>query len=195
MWLRLCVIGLLGLLIGCNGAGDGPSAETLRARVDSLEQELEDALAQVQTLENAREGTTLEVLPVDVYFQRGSAELTPEGADRLDSLVSVIREQYGDRPIRVEGYADDLPVRDTTELPYVDNWELSAARAASVVRFFQWGHDIAPSRFEVVGYGSHRPLVPNTSAENRARNRRVRIAVLPEQFGYQPPDTLTGSEQ
>lgn len=184
---RFLSFALLGLLVACGGPGQGPSAEELQSRADSLESQLEEARGEIEELQTARAGTTVETLPVDIHFQRGSAELTPEGVDRLDSLYEVIQEQYPDRPIRIEGYTDNLPVRDTTELPYVDNWELAAARAAAVVRYFQWGRGMDPTRFEVVGFGSHRPLVPNTSPDNRAQNRRVRIAVLPEQFAYEPP--------
>lgn len=187
MRLRILSFAVLGLLLACGGPGQGPSVEQLRSRADSLESELEEARAEIEELQTARAGTTVETLPVDIHFRRGSAELTSEGVDRLDSLYEVIQQQYPDRPIRIEGYADDLPVRDTTELPYADNWELSAARAAAVVRYFQWGREMDPTRFEVVGFGAHRPLVSNTSPENRARNRRVRIAVLPEQFAYEPP--------
>ena len=58
---------------------------------------------------------------------------------------------------------------------YFSNWELSGARAASVVRFFQHSGGIAPERLMVAGFSYYRPLVPNDSSENRQRNRRVEI--------------------
>lgn len=186
---RILALSLCGLLLACGGQ-EGPNPDQLQGEIDSLQQELDAAEQRVQELQTARSGTTIDVLPVDIYFDQGSAALSQAGAAKLDSLADVIQNEYPNRPIRIEGYTDDLPVRDTTDLPYVDNWELSAARAAAVVRYFQWGEEMEATRFEVVGYGRYRPLVPNTGPENRAQNRRVRIAVLPEEFGYQPPDSL-----
>lgn len=172
--ISLCV------LVGCDSSTEFEmSPEAMQMRIDTLEQELQLARARIEELKEARSGTTIEVLSTDIHFRPGSAQLSPRGADRLDSLAQVIEENYDSRQIRVEGYADDLPIRDSAKDRYFSNWELSAARAAAVVRYFQWGHDMDPSRFEVVGFGSYRPVVPNTSPENRRKNRRVRIAVLP----------------
>jgi chemotaxis protein MotB len=76
--------------------------------------------------------------------------------------------------VRVEGHTDDRPIR-TTEYP--SNWELSAARAASVVHLFM-DHGIAPDRLAVLGFGQYRPAAANTSASGRNANRRVSIVIL-----------------
>lgn len=171
---------LLVFLTGCDRFDrSGPSREHLQGRVDSLQQQLDSAQTQMSTLRDSRSGETVEVLPVDIFFNRGSADLSFRGAARLDSIADVLDTRYGDRQIRVEGYADNLPLRDSLKGMYDSNWELSAARAAAVVRYFQWGHEMDPARFEVVGLGSYRPIVPNESPEQRRQNRRVRIAVLP----------------
>jgi chemotaxis protein MotB len=177
--IRLSVlVAALFVVVGC-GSSDGPSSEVLQVRVDSLEGELERARSQISTLRESRAGETVEVLPVDIFFNRGSVDLSERGAAKLDSIADVLNSRYGDRQIRIEGYADNLPLRDSLRGMYDSNWELSAARAAAVVRYFQWGHDMDPARFEVVGLGSYRPIVPNDSPEQRRENRRVRIAVLP----------------
>ncbi len=75
--------------------------------------------------------------------------------------------------VRVEGYADDRPIR-TAAFP--SNWELSAARAASVVRLLS-DFGLEPERLEAVGFGAHRPQVPNSSSAARHLNRRVIIVV------------------
>jgi chemotaxis protein MotB len=77
-------------------------------------------------------------------------------------------------PIRVEGYTDDRPIR-TAAFP--SNWELSAARAASVVRLLM-DHGIDAGRLAVVAYGEYRPIVPNYTAEARNANRRVVLVIL-----------------
>lgn len=180
MRLSLFVAVFALLALGCGSSDEGATGTELQTRVDTLEVQLERARARISSLQNSRSGETVEVLPVDIFFNRGSADLSQEGAARLDSIADLLDSQFTDRQIRVEGYADNLPLRDSLRGMYDSNWELSAARAAAVVRYFQWGHEMDPSRFEVVGFGSYRPIVPNESPDQRQKNRRVRIAVLPE---------------
>jgi chemotaxis protein MotB len=92
----------------------------------------------------------------------------------LDKLAEVLKPFPN--PIRVEGHTDDRPIR-TTAFP--SNWELSAARAASVVhQFMRQGVD--PLRLEIVGFGEFHPRQPNDSSEGRNANRRVVVLVLEE---------------
>ena len=75
--------------------------------------------------------------------------------------------------IRIEGHTDDLPIHTSQ---YPSNWELSSDRAMRVLKYFEdQGSD--PSKLAAVGYAEHHPLVPNDSAENRAKNRRVEIFI------------------
>lgn len=107
-----------------------------------------------------------------VLFDLGSTELKPQALPLLMRLAGKLK----DLPYRisVEGHTDDLPIH-THRFP--SNWELSAARAARVVRFFiQQG--IPKGRLQAVGFADTQPRVPNTSPENRAKNRRVVIRLL-----------------
>jgi chemotaxis protein MotB len=79
--------------------------------------------------------------------------------------------------INVIGHTDDQPVK-TARFP--SNWELSLARASQVARFLIDSTDLPPTQFRVTGYSLYRPLVPNTSESNRARNRRVEIVLSKE---------------
>src|SRR6185312_16295607 len=94
-------------------------------------------------------------------------------------------------PIRVEGHTDSRPI-DTVAFP--SNWELSAARAASVVRLFQH-QGIDPTRLAVMGYGQYRPAQPNATQQGRNANRRVVIVILapdgtaPEGVSIEPTAT------
>ncbi len=130
--------------------------------------------------EQACVGETITVLLTDLYFESGSATLTADGVARLADVAATIRGQYGDRRIRVEGHTDSNPIGASLKNLYPSNWELSASRAAAVVRHFQWTHRMDPARFEVVGFGHHMPVGSNSTAEGRKQNRRVRIAVRPE---------------
>lgn len=107
-----------------------------------------------------------------VLFDLGSTELKPQALPLLTKLAGKLK----DLPYRisVEGHTDDLPIHT---LRFPSNWELSAARAARVVRFFiQQG--IPKGRLQAVGFADTQPKVPNTSPENRAKNRRVVIRLL-----------------
>ncbi|RKY62838.1 MAG: hypothetical protein DRP95_00545 [Candidatus Latescibacterota bacterium] len=107
-----------------------------------------------------------------ILFDLGSAELRPQAVPLLAKLAGKLKAlPYR---ISVEGHTDDLPIH-TRRFP--SNWELSAARAARVVRFFvQQG--IPKGRLQAVGFADTKPRVPNTSPENRAKNRRVVIRSL-----------------
>lgn len=106
-----------------------------------------------------------------ILFASAEAELTPEGLKTLQPLVPILRQ--GDHRVTVEGHTDDRPI--TTD-KFPSNWELSAARAASVVRYLQ-DQGIASDRLRAVGYANTRPVADNDSAEGRAANRRVEIVI------------------
>ncbi len=108
-----------------------------------------------------------------VGFDIGKAQIKPEFARILGEIAAII-DRIPRKMIRVEGHTDNIPIR-TREFP--SNWELSAARALNVVKYLYSHAGIDPARLSAVGYGEYRPLVPNTSAENRKKNRRIEIYV------------------
>jgi chemotaxis protein MotB len=122
-----------------------------------------------------RENMWLEIeINADILFPSGAGEFTPAAEPVLDKLAEVLKPFPN--PIRVEGHTDDRPIR-TAEFP--SNWELSAARAASVVhQFTKQGVD--PLRLEIVGFGEFHPRQPNDTNEGRNANRRVVVLVLEE---------------
>jgi chemotaxis protein MotB len=125
-------------------------------------------------------------------FDVGSAELRMRAMEVLD----LVAEEVRDRPnhIRVEGHTDDRPIH--TEI-FPSNWELSSARATSVVRYITDNHGISPDRISALGYGEYRPVRPNNSVENRARNRRVDVVVLTMELTLTEPTSqlyYAGSE-
>jgi chemotaxis protein MotB len=107
----------------------------------------------------------------DLLFDEGSTTLKPDSAPLLDRLAHLLAQNgYA---VSVEGHTDDLPIH-TDRFP--SNWELSAARAGAVTRYFI-EHGIAPSRLSAAGYADTRPIAANDSAADRARNRRVSLVV------------------
>lgn len=108
----------------------------------------------------------------DILFTPGSATLDPLARDTVGTLAQVLADVPN--PVRVEGYTDNRPI-NTFQFP--SNWELSAARAASVVHLFSNG-GIVPERLAMIGYGEYRPIADNTTVEGRNTNRRVLLVIL-----------------
>ena len=140
-----------------------------------LEQRIEQLVYELSVCRDG--GRTLEVLSVDEIFRPASAELTPAGTAALASLADTLRAYVGHQ-IRVEGHSDGTPVGKNLQETYPSNWELSAARAAAVVRFLVEQHSIPAGQIEVVSYGSTRPVARNDSAQGRRQNRRIRLAIV-----------------
>jgi len=107
-----------------------------------------------------------------ILFELGSADLKPEAFPILNKVIEMTRNWPNE--IRIEGHTDDLPIH-TDKFP--SNWELSTARALSVLKYFLKKGNVEPERLSAAGYGEYHPLVPNTSPENRAKNRRVEIYI------------------
>ncbi len=105
-------------------------------------------------------------------FESGSATLAPDYYDVIDEIRAVLMLKPGH--IAVQGHTDNIPIRSDR---FRSNWDLSAMRASSVALQLMRGGYLAPNRFEVAGYADVKPLAPNDSAFNRARNRRVEIVI------------------
>ena len=116
-----------------------------------------------------------------VLFDSGEAELKPEGEKVLAQVAGVLN-QNTNRQIYVIGHTDNVPIRASQFSRYNSNWELSTARATSAVRYLVEKADVHPSRMAAVGYGEYHPIADNTASEGRAKNRRIAIVVMPEQF-------------
>ena len=109
------------------------------------------------------------------FFKASSVGLNAEARAALDGVATSIKGM--NRIVRVEGHTDNLPFN----LDGVTNWELSAGRAASVVRYFIEGHKFDPQMIYAAGFADTKPVASNDSPENRARNRRVDIKILYDQ--------------
>ncbi len=136
-----------------------------------------------------RENMWLEIeINADILFPSGAGEFAPAAEPVLDKLAEVLKPFPN--PIRVEGHTDDRPIK-TAAFP--SNWELSAARAASVVhQFTRQGVD--PLRLEIVGFGEFHPRQTNDTVEGRNANRRVVVLVL-EQVSPGAPMTAIADER
>jgi len=116
------------------------------------------------------------VLTDKILFDPGSQEISAEGKKLLLALAESFK---GDDTyhIVVEGYTDNVPLGKRLKKRYPTNWELAAARAASVVRFLQWQGGVDPKRLSLVSYAAYRPVVSNNTEEGRRQNRRIVITL------------------
>jgi chemotaxis protein MotB len=107
-----------------------------------------------------------------VLFAPAQATLQPDSIAALAAVARVLTET--DNVIKVEGHTDNLPIASAQ---YPSNWELSSARASSVVRLFV-ANGVVATRLTATGYADNRPVEPNDAPEGRARNRRVTLLIL-----------------
>jgi chemotaxis protein MotB len=143
----------------------------------SLEDEMRLALESKEvTISELKGRLTVNILD-RILFDSGEAELKPEGQKILEKIAGVLA-QHTARQIHVIGHTDDVPMRRK----FASNWELSTARATAAVRFLQEKAAVDPRRLGALGYGEFHPLAPNTTAEGRAKNRRIEVVILPEEL-------------
>ncbi|MFI5361640.1 MAG: flagellar motor protein MotB [Elusimicrobiota bacterium] len=107
-----------------------------------------------------------------ILFPSALSNLEPEADEPISKLARILRDMPN--TVIIEGHTDDVPL---TKSPYRSNWELSVARSNSVIQKLV-ADAVPPERLVAAGYGEFRPVAPNDSVENRARNRRVEILIL-----------------
>jgi len=113
-----------------------------------------------------------------ILFDFGKATLTKEGEKILKKVGEVLKKIEG-KEIRIIGHTDNIPIHPDYQYKFPTNWELSAARAASVARHFQKYVSLEPKDMEAVGRSFYQPIASNETEEGRALNRRVEIIIAP----------------
>jgi len=139
-----------------------------------LEQEIRNKEISIQELKEKFSITFVD----QVLFESGKTALTPRGKEILSKVSGVLKAAES-RYIRVVGHTDNKPILPEYRYKYPSNWELSAARAAMVVRFFQDDMGLDPANLEAVGRSFYEPVAGNDTEEGRALNRRVNIVIAP----------------
>lgn len=154
-------------------ASEQQEEESLNELVESVEQYLdENDLNDVITASRTERGVVL-VLQDSIFFDMGEAVILEEGMPFLNEIATLIAQIPNE--VKVEGHTDIRPINS---FRYPSNWELSGARASSVIRYFIDEFNLEESRFSIAGFGDTRPVAPNDSTENMSLNRRVEITIL-----------------
>ncbi|MBY0400671.1 OmpA family protein [Myxococcota bacterium] len=151
------------------------------ALVSDLEAEVSAGQIEIQRL---REGLRLNVSD-EVLFASGSAELDEKGRAVLVKVANQLKALRD--TIQIRGHTDDRKIGGALAQRYPTNWELAAARAARVVRLLE-EHGVDSKQLSAVSLGPNAPVAPNDSAENRARNRRIEILLIPNRAEGSPPE-------
>lgn len=113
------------------------------------------------------------IIANNVLFSAGKAVLSDNAKGVLDAVSDFLGQC--NNFIAIDGHTDNVPIHNSK---YPSNWELSGARALSVFRYFVYSKGLSPVRFKIGAFGDSRPLVPNTSKPNMAKNRRIEITIL-----------------
>ena len=156
---------------------------------DRLRNEINDKEVSVQMAERGLVITFV----AEVLFDSGKAELRSEAFERLDKVSSVLQTTVRDLSVGIEGHTDNVPIKVSN---WKSNWELSSARAMSVLHYLIENHQIDPARLAATGYGEFRPVDTNDTVEGRQKNRRVEIVILPKTAKTvgQEPEVAPSSE-
>jgi chemotaxis protein MotB len=140
---------------------------------ERLKNEIDDKEVQV---EMAEKGLVITFVS-EVLFASGKAELKDDSLAKLEKVASVLTTTVSDLNVGIEGHTDNVPI---THSGWKSNWELSTARALSVLHYLEDNENIAPARLSATGYGEFRPVASNATAEGKQKNRRVEIVILPK---------------
>ncbi|GLS86409.1 flagellar motor protein [Cypionkella aquatica] len=161
------------------------AAERVRLEAENadLEKFRSEFFGQLSQLLAGRQGVRVVgdrfVFSSEVLFNPGSADLAPEGQAQIAEVVKILDEVAGKIPpgidwiIRVDGHTDDVPLSGAGA--FKDNWQLSQARALSVVRYMQDGLGFPPQRLAATGFGEYQPVAAGDTPQARAQNRRIEL--------------------
>ena len=158
----------------------GDSGHSTIDEIERLEAVQEQMVIALQNYPNS--GITMKIddrglvisLSAAKFFASGEAEIAPSQVPVLDAVIKTISPL--DNQLEIDGFTDSMPIQTGA---FRDNWELSATRAAVVLRYALSHSTMSPERFAIAGYGPYRTIGDNSTEEGRALNRRVEIVVKP----------------
>jgi chemotaxis protein MotB len=146
---------------------------------EALSKSLQDEISKGNiTIQQVRDRLTINMVD-RVLFDSGHAEVKPAGQKVLKQVSDVLKT-VTDKQIRIEGHTDNVPISVKLQSRYKTNWELSTARATTVVRFLIDQGSLDPRHLSAVGYADTQPVASNDTEEGRSANRRIEIVLYPK---------------
>jgi chemotaxis protein MotB len=138
----------------------------------SLQKEISEYKAKLKMTER---GLVISFL-AEIFFDSGKDVVRTDAKPVLQKVAAVLKDKVADSYVAIEGHTDNQPIRHST---WKSNWELSSHRALAVLHYFIDSCGIVPTRLSAVGYGEFKPVAENDTIQNRQKNRRVEIIILP----------------
>jgi len=162
---------------------DAQKIQELSAQLDELARskglleqklgaEINDKQIKLQMMEK---GLVITVVG-DLLFDSGKAKIRSEAFALLTKVSGILKDNMAQFNIGIEGHTDNVPIKQSG---WKSNWELSTARALSVLHYLADDQGISPERLSAIGYGEYRPVASNETKDGRKQNRRVEIVILP----------------
>ena len=152
------------------------SEKQVEERYDKLRADLSEEVKKGQLQIRELKGMLTVDVAEQLFFDSGRATLKDTGKQVLQKVADSLKS-YEDKAIRIVGHTDNVPISGGLQKVFPSNWELSAARATTVVRFLQ-DNGIPPERLVATGRAEYAPVAPNDSAEGRQKNRRIEITLI-----------------
>ena len=149
--------------------------QTHAALTESLKSEIAKGDIRIRQV---RDRLTINVVD-QILFDSGRAQLKSRGIEVLQRVGEVLKT-IPDKQIRIEGHTDNVPIGGRLKQRFPTNWELSAARATSVVRYLVDKGGVDPKHLTAVGHGDTHPVADNATEEGRQANRRIEIVLYPK---------------
>ncbi|MBF0503920.1 MAG: OmpA family protein [Candidatus Omnitrophica bacterium] len=149
--------------------------ELQRAK-EELEKRLKDDINNKQVKVEMQDKGLVITFVSEVLFDSGKAKLRSDSLGKLDKVAGVLNTTVADLSVGVEGHTDNQPIKKSG---WKSNWELSTARALSVLHYLS-EKSVAEPRLAAIGYGEYKPVAPNDTKDGRQKNRRVEIVILPK---------------
>ncbi|MCR4291056.1 MAG: OmpA family protein [Candidatus Scalindua sp.] len=148
-----------------------------RDRLENAQRSMEERLKGTGVSVKIKEGHISVVLPSSVLFNSGQTTLKKEATGSLSKVCRILEKDFPGETIRIEGHTDNDPIKRTKQL-YKTNWELSAARAATVLHYLIDNCHLDPTKLYLAGFGEYQPVASNKNKKDKKKNRRVEIVVL-----------------
>lgn len=142
---------------------------------ESLKKEIGEYKAKLQMTERGLVITFVS----EIFFDSGKDKVKEDGKITLDKVAEVLNRDVPNSNVAVEGHTDNDPIKYSG---WKSNWELSSARALAVLHYLIGEGRIKPQRLSANGYGEFHPVAPNDTVQNKQKNRRVEIVILPSKL-------------
>ncbi|GAX62810.1 flagellar motor protein B [Candidatus Scalindua japonica] len=160
-------------------ASKGENARLIaeKNRLENTRRSMSQRLGGTGASVKVKDGHISVVMPSSVLFNSGQTKLKESAKTSLTKVCSVIKKDFPNETIRIEGHTDSDPIKRTKQV-YNSNWELSAKRAATVLHYLIDTCHLDPQKLYLAGFGKYQPVASNKNKSGKKKNRRVEIVVL-----------------